>query len=54
MSESAHIKTSEFLSKNIPEQELSAIFLGRLRSDIKKYLQADMKEIDELVKEVLL
>ncbi len=54
MSESAHIKTSEFLSKNIPEQELSAIFLGRLRSDIKKYLQSEMKEIDELVKEVLL
>ena len=53
LSEQAHEKTKTYLIANPPKQELSAIFLGRLRTDIKKHLRDEMKEIDELVKEVI-
>jgi hypothetical protein len=50
LSEQAHEKAKSYLIANPPKQELSAIFLGRLRTDIKKHLANEMKEIDELVK----
>jgi len=53
LSEQAHEKAKAYLTTNPPKQELSAIFLGRLRTDIKKYLKDEMDRVDELVKEIL-
>ncbi len=53
LSEVAHQKAKAYIKANLPKQELSAIHLGRLRVDIKNHLVAEMKEIDELVKEVI-
>ncbi|MEP6952025.1 MAG: hypothetical protein ABI863_22235 [Ginsengibacter sp.] len=53
LSEQAHEKAKAYLIANVPKQELSAIFLGRLRMEIKKHLKEEMEEIDELVKEVI-
>ncbi len=53
LSEQAHEKAKAYLIANVPKQELSAIFLGRLRTEIKKHLKEEMEEIDELVKEVI-
>lgn len=53
LSEQAHEKAKAFLAANPPKQELSAIFLGRLRVEIKKHLREEMEGIDELVKEVV-
>jgi hypothetical protein len=49
----AHAKAKKYLEDNIPQQELSAIHLGRLRVAIKKHLSEEMKEIDKLVKKVV-
>jgi methylase of polypeptide subunit release factors len=49
LSEQAHEKVKAYLMANPPKQELSAIFLGRLRTEIKKYLKDEMEKIDELV-----
>jgi type I restriction-modification system DNA methylase subunit len=49
----AHEKTAQFLLENPPQQELSAMHLGRLRMAIKKHLTAEMKAIDALVKKVI-
>lgn len=53
LSQTAHAKASQYLKDNVPRQELSAIHLGRIRTDIKKYLSVEMKQIDKLVKKVL-
>ena len=53
LSEQAHTKAKQYLETNPPQQELSAIHLGRLRVAIKKYLSEEMKEIDKLVKKVV-
>jgi hypothetical protein len=53
LSQTAHAKASQYLKDNIPKQELSAIHLGRIRTDIKKHLSEEMKAIDKLVKKVL-
>lgn len=53
LSEQAHEKVKIYLTTNPPKQELSAIFLGRLRTDIKKHLEDDLKKIDDLVKEII-
>ncbi len=49
----AHEKTAQFLLENPPQQELSAMHLGRLRMEIKKHLTPEMKAIDALVKKVI-
>lgn len=49
----AEHKTKEFLKKNPPTQPLTANKLGRLRLEIKNELKAELKEIDDLVKELL-
>ena len=54
LSEIAHSKASQYIQNNPPGQELSAIFLGRLRTDIKKHLREEIEKIDELVKEIIL
>ena len=53
LSKAAHQKASAYIQANPPRQELSAIHLGRLRVAIKKHLLNEMKEIDELVKELI-
>jgi hypothetical protein len=53
LSEQAHKKAKQYLEANPPQQELSAIHLGRLRVAIKKHLTEEMKEIDKLVKKVV-
>ncbi len=53
LSQTAHQKASQYLKDNIPKQELSAIHLGRIRTDIKKHLSEEMKAIDKLVKKVI-
>lgn len=49
----AHEKVSQYLKDNPPQQELTAIHLGRLRVAIKKHLSKEMEEIDKVVKRVL-
>lgn len=53
LSEQAHEKAKKYLIANPPKQELSAIFLGRLRTDVKKHLKEEMEKIDELVKDMI-
>ncbi len=45
----SHDKASKFLVANPPIQELSAIFLGRMRTSLKKHLDRELTLIDELV-----
>jgi hypothetical protein len=54
LSESAHKKAAKYLEDNPPQKELTATRLGKLRLDIKKHLAEEMKEIDRLVKKVVL
>ncbi|MBP6023461.1 hypothetical protein [Ferruginibacter sp.] len=53
LSKACHIKAAQFVKDNPPQQELSAIHLGRIRVAIKKHLGNEMKEIDELVKKII-
>lgn len=49
----AHKKVSKYLIDNQPKQELSSIHLGRLRTEIKKHLLNELKEIDNIVKKII-
>jgi len=49
----AHEKALSFLKKSPPSQELTAMRLGRLRMEIKKNLEDEMKEIDKIVKKLI-
>jgi methylase of polypeptide subunit release factors len=53
LAKEAHHKAEKYLKANPPQQELSAIHLGRLRVTIKKHLADEMKEIDRLVKKIM-
>ena len=53
LSQTAHEKTSKYLQDNPPQHELSAMHLGRLRTDIKKHLAKEMAAIDKIVKKVI-
>ncbi len=53
LSKACHAKAAQYIQDNPPQQELSAIHLGRLRVAIKKHLATEMKEIDGLVKKVI-
>lgn len=53
LGQQAHVKAAAYLQANPPQQELSAIHLGRLRVAIKKHLAKEMKEIDTLVGKVV-
>lgn len=50
LSQTAHNKVTLFLKQNPPKQDLTAIHLGRLRVEIKKFLADELKQIDEIVK----
>ena len=52
-SKTAHEKTAIFLKNNPPPSDLTAIKLGRLRVEIKKYLKTEISEIDKIVKKIL-
>ncbi|MBS1635424.1 MAG: SAM-dependent DNA methyltransferase [Bacteroidetes bacterium] len=49
----AQNETAKFLKDNSPQQELSAIHLGRIRVAIKKHLSTEMREIDKIVKKII-
>lgn len=53
LSKEAHAKTAAYLTANPPQQSLTAIHLGRLRTAIKKHLSKEMGEIDKVVGRVL-
>jgi hypothetical protein len=53
LSKQAHNKAKQYLETKSPQQELSAIRLGRLRVAIKKHLSEEMRKIDTLVKKVV-
>jgi type I restriction-modification system DNA methylase subunit len=53
LGEEAHKKTSQYLLTNPPKKVLSPMHLGRLRTDIKKHLPTEMKEIDKIVKQLI-
>jgi hypothetical protein len=53
LSKTSHQKAFEFLNDNPPQQELSAIHLGRLRLAIKKHLVMELEAIDKIVKKIL-
>lgn len=53
LGEQASEKAKEYLEANPPQQELSAIHLGRLRVAIKKHLSKEMAEIDKIVKKLI-
>lgn len=49
----AHEKVQEYLITNPPADKISNNQLGRLRLEIKKHLDAEIKEIDEVVRRVI-
>ncbi|MFA7289046.1 MAG: N-6 DNA methylase [Melioribacteraceae bacterium] len=53
LGEDAHTQTGKYLMANPPQKVLSPMHLGRLRTDIKKYLAEEMKEIDKTVKQLI-
>jgi hypothetical protein len=53
LSKQCHAKTQVYIANNPPQQELSAMHLGRLRTAIKKHLSKEMEEIDKLVKKII-
>ncbi len=53
LSQTAHEKALKYLQDNPPQQELSAMHLGRLRTTIKRHLAKEMGEIDGVVKKIL-
>ncbi len=53
LSKTAHERASEYLAENPPQNDLSPMRLGRLRLDIKKYLSAEMREIDESAEKLI-
>lgn len=53
LSKRAHKKALKFLDENPPIKELTAIHLGKLRVEIKTYLQTEMKAIDKIVKKIV-
>ncbi len=46
-------KVDEYLLNNIPEYQLTAYHLGRLRVEIKKHLNEEIKEIDKIVEQLI-
>lgn len=52
-SKQAHESVKAWLAANPPKEQLSAIHLGRLRVEIKKYLKDEMEDIDGLVRGVI-
>jgi SAM-dependent methyltransferase len=53
LSKTAHLKAAQYLKDNPPQKELTAMHLGRLRTEIKKHLTPEMKEIDKIVKKII-
>lgn len=53
LAKTAHLKTKLYLEENSPTQEITASVLGRLRVAIKKHLNEELEQIDNLVKGVI-
>ena len=52
-SEKAHIKARVFLEGLPKDIEMEGIKLGKTRLELKEYLSEEMKEIDQLVMEIM-
>ena len=52
-SKAAHEKTAKYIASNPPQEPLTALRLGRLRTEIKKHVAQELSEIDKLVKELI-
>lgn len=48
-----HEKVTKYLAAITPKEHLSGIGLGRMRLEIKKHLTTELKEIDDLVAELI-
>jgi len=53
LSKSAHNKAENWIKENPPQQELTSIHLGRIRTAIKKHLSPELKQIDKLIKTLI-
>lgn len=53
LSEAAHKTVSTFLETLNPDKKVEGLQLGRIRLEIKKHLSKEMKEIDDLVKQII-
>ncbi len=53
LSEDAHRKASEYLKTIDKAKKIQGLSLGKLRLDIKKHLEKELKEIDEIVKGIV-
>jgi len=45
-------KAKTFVESNLPQKELTAHFLGKMRVEIKKHLAKEMSEIDKIVEKI--
>jgi hypothetical protein len=52
MSRDCHAKAAQYLKEHPPASR-APIFLGRLRTDIKKHLTAELETIDDLVLDII-
>jgi len=48
-----HELAGQYLTDNPPEQNLTAYHLGRIRLAVKRHISSEMKEIDELVMQII-
>lgn len=53
LSEAAHQTVSTFLETINPNKKVEGLQLGKIRLEIKKHLSKEMKEIDDLVKQII-
>ncbi len=53
ISEAAHIKAQIFLSGIDGDRKIEGIHLGRIRLEIKKYLEIELDKMDKLVKQLI-
>ncbi len=53
LGKACHTKAAKYIEDNPPQQALTAMHLGKLRTNIKKHLSVEMGEIDGLVKKLV-
>jgi len=53
LSEQAHHSVSNFLKNIDPNQKIEGIHLGKIRLEIKAHLKKELKQIDNLVKQII-
>ncbi|MCF8371224.1 MAG: N-6 DNA methylase [Bacteroidales bacterium] len=53
LGETAHEKANAFLAEIDMDRKIEGVHLGRVRLDIKKHLEMELKEIDKIVKQII-